>query len=288
MEVLASVSLDKGALEHILNQVGGFITWGGAINLAPADDKIIRIEHPLQIDAEGQMLASIMAKKVVANTTHVLLDIPMGNGSKVHNRQEAKQLSDHFQQLARMLRMKMTIMVTDGSQPIGHGIGPALEARDCLWVLENDDRGPGELRTKSLLMAARMLEFTGKAAKGRGLALATRLLESGRAHNVMMRMLRLQGGRAWRGDDIHLAPLMKRIMAKRDGVVSHVDNALIGRIARLAGAPADKGAGVYLHIHRRARVQKGQPLLTIYADSKVKMHLAYTEAQTKGVIVVHG
>jgi AMP phosphorylase len=288
MEVLCSVSLDKGALEHILNQVGGFITWGGAINLAPADDRIIRIEHPLQIDAEGQMLASIMAKKAVVNATHLLMDIPFGNGSKVPAMRQAMTLRNHFEGLAKTLGIKMKVMFSDGSQPIGHGIGPALEARDCLWVLENDERGPANLRKKSIEMAGIMLEFTGKAAKGKGEELAESLLESGRAHNVMMRICRLQGGRAWGGDDIHVAPLVKHIYAPRDGTIAHVDNAIIGRIARLAGAPIDKGAGVYLHVHRRSKVRKGDPLLAIHADNKVKMHLAFTEAQEKGVIRING
>lgn len=288
MEVLCSVSLDKGALEHILNQVGGFITWGGAINLAPADDKIIRVEHPLQIDAEGQMLASIMAKKAVVNATHLLMDIPIGNGSKVPAMRQARILRKHFLDLAKTLGIKLIVMFSDGSQPIGHGIGPALEARDCLWVLENDERGPAELRKKSIGMAGIMLEFTGKAAKGKGEELAESLLESGRAHNVMMRICRLQGGRAWGGDDIHIAPLYRHICAPRSGVVAHVDNALVGRVARLAGAPTDKGAGVYLHVHKRSKVRKGELLLTIHADSKVKLHLACAEAQEKGVIVING
>jgi len=80
MEVLCDVTIPLPKLKKILMRVGGFIVWGGAINLAPADDKIIRVEYPLEIDAEGQMLASIMAKKASVSATHVLIEIPVVEG----------------------------------------------------------------------------------------------------------------------------------------------------------------------------------------------------------------
>ncbi|MEK6822772.1 MAG: hypothetical protein AABY13_03000 [Nanoarchaeota archaeon] len=138
MEVLCSVSLPKQKLERMLTDVGGFIVWGGAINLAPSDDKIIRIEYPMSIDAEGQMLASIMAKKATVGATHLLMDLPVGPGSKLAHKRDARHLQAHFEELGRILGIKMDVIITNGSQPIGSGIGPALDARDCLLILEND------------------------------------------------------------------------------------------------------------------------------------------------------
>jgi AMP phosphorylase len=115
MEVLASVAIDKKRLERILDEVGGFIVWGGAVNLAPADDKIIRVEHPLSIDAEGQMLASIMAKKAVVGATHLLMDLPVGPGSKLPNRAEALHLHRHFDDLGKILGIKMSPMARSRS-----------------------------------------------------------------------------------------------------------------------------------------------------------------------------
>ena len=182
MEVLCNVSLPLPKLKEILKKVGAFIIWGGAVNLAPADDRIIKVEYPLSIDAEGEMLASIMAKKLSVSTTHLLMDIPVGKGAKVEDLERALHLKHHFEALSKELRIEIMTIMTDGTQPIGNGIGPNLEAKDCLWVLKNDSRGPKDLREKSLQMAADIFEFVGRTKRGEGLGLATRLLDDGGAY----------------------------------------------------------------------------------------------------------
>jgi len=282
MEVLCSVTLSKQKLERVLHEVGGFITWGGAINLAPSDDKIINVEHPLSIDAEGQMLASIMAKKATVGATHLLMDLPIGQGAKLRGLSEAMHLRRHFEQLGRMLGIKIRVIVTDGSQPIGNGIGPALEARDCLWLLENDKRAPVDLRRKSLQMAAQLLEFTGKTKTG--MQLATKLLESGKAHDAMVRIIRAQHGSITHGDDVPLGQFHASVKASKSGKVRSIDNLFIGRVARLAGAPHDHGAGIYLHVHKGTKVRKGTPLLTVYSENQLKLRYALDEARCKECI----
>ncbi len=286
MEVLASVSLSKKRLEGALKKVGGFITWGGSINLAPSDDKIIRIEHPLSIDAEGQMLASIMAKKYSVGATHLLMDIPVGHGAKVPSRKAAIPLKGHFEKLAKVLGIKIDVMTTDGSQPIGNGIGPALEARDCLWVLQNDSRGPNDLIEKSVMMAGRLLEFTGKSAKGKGSAEAEKILKSGKAYEAMLNIIHAQDGTIVNAASIRIGSHKKIITAKRNGVVRAIDNIAIAKIARLAGAPLDKGAGIMMHVHKGRKVVRGTPLMTIYADNHEKVLYALEEANAKEAIRV--
>ena len=77
-EVLCPVNLSKEKIKSIVNKYHGCMAWGGSFNLAPADDKIIKVEKPLSIDAEGQMLASIMAKKISVGSNHVVIDLPIG------------------------------------------------------------------------------------------------------------------------------------------------------------------------------------------------------------------
>lgn len=274
MEVLCDVSLSMQKLKKVLNSVGGFIVWGGAVNLAPADDRIIRVEHPLRIDAEGQMLASIMAKKASVGSTHVLMDIPYGRGAKVESLGEAHHLEHLFLELGKKLKMNVSCMLTDGSQPVGNGVGPALEARDCLWVLGNDSRGSVELRRKSVEMAGAMLEFTCKCKPGKGLGLAESLLESGEALKKMRLMIRAQGLRVDDPDKIKLGRFVQVVRAQKSGKVQGVDNVSIAKIARLAGAPRDIGAGVELHKHCRDVVQKGESLLTIFSDHRQSLTVA--------------
>jgi putative thymidine phosphorylase len=274
MEVLCPVALTPAKLKRIINEVGGFIIWGGSVNLAPADDRIIHVEHPLSIDPEGQMLASIMAKKASVGATHLLMDIPVGKGAKVHTRAQAKHLSRHFAELGHALNIKIKTVITDGSEPVGNGIGPVLEARDALWLLKNDPRAPYDLRERSLKLAAMILEFTCKARKGEGLRLAIRLLNSGAAHGAMARMIEAQGGKEIDPDELAPASLSYVVKAAKTGTVIHVDNVCISKIARLAGAPVDKDAGIFLHKHKGDRVGKGEPIFAIYARSRHKLQNA--------------
>jgi putative thymidine phosphorylase len=284
MEVLCPVSIPIKKLEKMLTTVGGFLTWGGAVNLAPADDKIIRVERPLSIDAEGQMLASIMAKKASVGSTHLLIEIPMGAGAKVADRKRARHLDRKFKTLGKFLGIKVTSMITDGSQPIGHGIGPVLEIRDCLRLLMNDDKAPKDLRKKSLIMAGKLLEFTGKSRSG--VKKATELLESGAALDAFDRMVRAQGGKLV--DPEKLKPGCHTFMykASKAGRVSSIDNIAFAHMARVAGAPKDKAAGIDLHVHRNYKVKKGQPIFTIHAVSKQKLKFALQEwKKHRGIVI---
>ena len=274
MEVLCPVSLPISKLYQVLDKVGGFIIWGGSVNLAPADDRIIKVEHPLSIDAEGQMLASIMAKKASVSATHLLIDIPVGKGTKIEDRKQAVHLQGHFERLGNELGIKVTIMITEGSEPIGNGIGPVLEARDCLWTLKNDSRAPQDLRQKSLEMAATLLEFAGKARKGQGMQTATQLLNNGEAYKKFVEMVRAQGGKDIDPESLKPDNVQYTYTASRAGTVSCLDNTSIARIARMAGAPSNPGSGILLHHHCGETVRKGEPIMTIYARSREKLNYA--------------
>ncbi|MAF35160.1 thymidine phosphorylase [Candidatus Woesearchaeota archaeon] len=271
MEVVCKVDLSFEQLQKVVHKTKGCLVWGGAVQLAPADDRIIRIENPLNIDAEGQMLASIMAKKASVGATHLLLEIPVGKGAKA-SRHEATHLQQHFGTLAKHLGIQLKVVVTDGSQPIGNGIGCRLEMRDILRVLRNQPQAPKDLRDKSLFMAGNLLEMLGKAKKGDGYCVAEEILTSGKALKKFDQMVCAQGGKLPR--TIYLCDNKKTITASRGGVVRSIDNQVIARVAKIAGAPLDACSGVDLHVHRGDKIKKGQSLLTIYAMSKDKMRYA--------------
>lgn len=286
MEVLCKVTIPIPRLYSIIRRVGGFIIWGGAINLAPADDKIINIEHPISIDAEGQMLASIMAKKASVSATHVLIDIPVGKGAKTKNMKEAMRLKRKFEELGKKIGIKVKAVITDGSQPIGNGIGPSLEARDALWLLKNDPRGPADLKEKSIDLAGTLLEFAGVAKRGKGRIKANNILFSGDAYKKFIQMIKAQGGFEMMPDHLKLGDYTHTIYAKKKGRVKKLSNHKVMRIARLAGTPRDKGAGIYLYRHKGDNVEKGEKLFTIYAHNKEKLKFALDYHKTNGCYTV--
>ncbi|MBU0586006.1 thymidine phosphorylase, partial [Candidatus Micrarchaeota archaeon] len=274
VETIAGVSFNEKEIMKIVEKTGGCMVWGGAVNLAPADDKIIQVEHPLSIDAEGQLLASIMAKKGSVSATHVLIDIPVGKTAKVKDAKHAKHLKQKFLSLGKKLGMKMEVMVTDGSEPIGNGVGPALEMKDVLYVMKNDERQPLDLREKCLKVSGVILEMTKKAPKGKGYRMAKKILDSGKAFSKMKEILSAQGGKLFNPDKIEVCPLKYDYKSKKSGRVKQINNESVSKIARVAGAPKDKCAGVYLYKHVGDSVKKGDKLFTIYSRSRRKLRYA--------------
>ncbi|MBI5390511.1 AMP phosphorylase [Candidatus Woesearchaeota archaeon] len=274
MEVLADVTLTMPQLKHVINKTGACMVWGGALNLAPADDKIIRVERPLMIDAKSQLLASVMAKKASVSATHVLVDIPYGEGSKIPTVAKANELKRDFELIAKHLDLKVKVLLTDGRQPIGNGIGPVLEARDVLWVLLNDAKAPQDLRAKAIMLAATMLEMAGKAKQGKGKKIAEDLLNTGSAYRKLVDIIQAQGAKAWRPEQLKLGKELASVTAQKTGSIIAISSEAISKIARIAGAPADPQAGIFLHHHVSDKVKKGDALYTIYADNRYKLENA--------------
>ncbi len=287
MEVLCPVSMPIHKLKKIIDEVGGFIIWGGAVNLAPADDRIIQVEHPLSIDAEGQMLASIMAKKSSVGATHLLMEIPIGRGTKVGTKREAKHLSKHFAEIGHALKIKIKTIITVSSEPIGNGIGSVLEARDVLWSLKCDRRAPSDLVKKSIWMAGLLLEFVGKARKGTGTAMAHRLLSTGAAYGAMTRIVEAQGGKMPEPESLKPAGKTYVFRAEKAGRIRTIENSSIAKIARMAGAPVDPDAGILLHKHCGDLVKKGESIMTVYARSSHKLGYAIKALRKlDGIIII--
>ena len=267
MECLAKVELSKKKIEKVIQKFGVCLVHGGSMKLAPADDKIIEIERPLSIDAEGQLLASVMAKKHSVGAKVVLIDIPIGPSTKSKNRSEANKLKKKFVQLGKALGMKVKVILTDGSEPIGNGVGPLLEARDVLAILQHTDAAPKDLREKSLMIAGILLDLSGTPKKGKGYHRAKYLLDSGLAWQKMYDIIQAQGKQKMP----YLGKYSFDVKSSRKGKVKSINNLVIAKLARTCGAPFDKGAGLYLYKKKKDKVEVGDVLFTMYAYSDEKM-----------------
>ncbi len=287
MECLAGVEFSIEELQNIVNSIGGCIVWGGSVNLAPADDKIIRVEYPLSIDPEGQVLASVMAKKKSVGSDYLVIDIPVGRGAKLDDMERANELARKFIKLGKRLEIKTKCVVTDGSSPIGNGIGPALEARDCMMALEG--KGPTDLVNKSLDLCSVLLELSGKVKPGGGRTYAEQLLNSGKALEKMREIIEAQGGNPKvRPEDVPVGDKSFEVTSEITGKVRFIDNKLVAKVARAAGAPKDRGAGIYLHATLGDRVEKGGKLFTIYSNSESKLDYAIQVAADTQPLSVGG
>ncbi|GIU68404.1 MAG: thymidine phosphorylase [Candidatus Pacearchaeota archaeon] len=270
IETIAKVEFSIKDIKKIIKKTNGCMVWGGSLGLVPADEKIIRIEKMLKIDPEPQLLASILSKKIAAGSKIILIDIPYGEGAKV-NKQKALALKRKFEVLGKYFKKKLKCVLTLGNQPIGNGVGPVLELIDVINVLNPEKKGPKDLEDKAIFLAGQILELAGKSKKGRGENLARQILYSGKAFKKFKEIIEAQGGRV-----INLKPskINHSFVAKKSGTIFRIENKKINDLARVAGCPIDKFAGVFIHYHLNEKVKKGDKILTIYAETKSRLNEA--------------
>lgn len=276
METMAPVDLDVAAMRRVVEKEGGCIVWGGSVSLSPADDILIRVERALDIDSPAQLVASVLSKKIAAGSTHVLLDMPVGPTAKVRTDLDAAELSAHLETVGLELGIVARAVQTDGCQPVGRGIGPALEARDVLSVLRGEKTGPLDLKQRSCFLAGKLLELAGVAPEGGGHTKAEAILGDGRALEKFMAICEAQGGFS----EPPTAPLSYDYVAAAGGKIGAIDNRELARVAKLAGAPSAKAAGVEMQVKLGDTVGKGEPLFSIHAEApgELEYALAYAMA----------
>jgi thymidine phosphorylase len=263
METLAPVDLDIATLRRVVETEGGCIAWGGAMHLSPADDIFVRIERELDIDTEGQLIASVLSKKIAAGSTHVVIDIPVGPTAKVRSEAAARHLAERMGAVAAHFGLSATCLLTNGSQPVGRGIGPALEALDVLAVLRGAPDAPDDLRRRAAALAGAALEIGGKVTKGEGAAAAFETIADGQAWKKFQAICEAQGGMRTPPKAANVHPLI----APHAGRIVYINNRKLSRLAKLAGAPEAKAAGVFMNVRLGAEIDKGQGMLDIHAET---------------------
>lgn len=280
-EVLMPVSLDLEAMKTVIRKTNGCIIWGGAIHLAPADDVFVKVEYPLSIDP--LMLPSIMSKKRAVGSEYVVIDIPCGRGTKLKTIGDANLLAKDFIDLGKKLGIKVHCAITYGEQPIGYTIGPALEAKEALEALMRKKR-VSDLVDKATHIAGMLLEMTGKK---NGQALAKEVIKSGEAEKKLREIIFEQGGDAEiQPDDIKIGKYGFDFTSKHKGVVLWINNGGLAEVARAAGSPKDKGAGIQLYKKLGDSVKGGDKLFTVYAEKARKLRRAKKVLETENVIGV--
>jgi len=287
-EVLAPVMLTAEEIKSQTERVGGTIAWGGSVGLAPADDLIIRVEYPLSLDPYAQVLASVLSKKKAVGAEYLLMDIPMGPETKVETIEEARRFARDFITLGSRIGIHVECAITYGGQPIGRALGPALEAKEALMALEGKEV-PNSLWEKSTTLAGYMLEMGGVARRGDGEKMAVELVKSGRALEKMKEIIEAQGGDPnVSSEEVPVGKYTYEVVATEDGYVDGVSNRGVVKIARAAGAPYDKGAGLEIFKKKGSRVERGEVLMKIYSEHQWKLERAVKLATKISPVRIEG
>ncbi|MBS3080859.1 thymidine phosphorylase [Candidatus Pacearchaeota archaeon] len=268
IEAIAKVDFNYDEIKKIVKKTNACMVWGGSLGLAPVDDKIIKIEKIVNIDSFAQVIASILSKKISVGSKYILIDIPCGKSAKF-TKKEAQKLKTRFLELGKFFKLNLKILITDGNEPIGNGIGPMLEIKDVIKVLRRENP-PLDLEKKSVFLAGKLLELSKKAQPGEGIKLATEILNSGLAFKKFLEIIKTQKGDIKKIAKMHPG-YTHHIKASKKSTIKHIDNKLINNLARLCGCPEDKAAGIYLHRKKGQVVNKHEKILTLYAQSEEKL-----------------
>lgn len=300
MEVLSKVDFTKKKIYAIVKKTNGCIVWGGSFHIAPADDVIIRVEEPLLFESYDKIIVSIMAKKIAFGSNHIVIDLPYGTTVKVHRLKDAFVLKEKFDYVARKFNVRLKVLMHRTDQPAGRGIGPVLETREALRVLQQKENRPTDLEVRSLNLAGTLLDLciedlpkkkreAVKKIHGNGFGWATKILKSGAAFEKMKQIIKAQGGNPnVDSERLKLGKYKKEVRIQKNGVVKNFNSINATLISKLLGAPIHKRAGIYLHKKIGEKVNKGDAIFTLYSENRINLKEAVMDAQTSLPILTIG
>lgn len=279
MEVLSKVIFTKEQIYKIVRDTNGCIVWGGSFNIAPADDVIIQVEEPLLFESFDKIVISIMAKKVAFSSNHIVIDIPYGEGVKVHRIKDAEILKEKFEYLAKRFDMKIECLITKTDEPIGRGIGPVLETREAIRVLQQKQNKPLDLEERSLNLAGNLLDLcledsseklqdSVKREYKNGRLWATHILRSNLAFAKMKEIIKAQGGNPnIDSEDLKPGKHSVSVYSHKKGVVKSINSKNATLIAKMLGAPGQKGSGIFLNKKIGEEFLEKEILYTLYSEN---------------------
>lgn len=276
MEVFAEVALSAKKLKEVAQKVGATLAWGGGLNLAPADDKIVKLSYPLAMEPYSKMIVSILAKKVAMGIKYLVLEMPIGETAKIPNIYVAKFLEKRFVKLGRRFGIKIRVVKLPLVEPIGHGIGPALEARDVLRIFQHKDERSHGLERNAIHLAAHLLELADLYSYQTAIRLVRDILHSGEGLKTFQEIIKAQGPHLSLqidSEEIVKGTFTKDVKANKTGQIREVNLQALNELARILGAPHDKLAGVYVERRIREKVSQGERLMILHAESKERLIL---------------
>lgn len=276
VNVLMDISFSKKQIENLVKKNNCCLVRWGWLDLAPADEKLIKVAYPLSMQSYSRTVVSIMAKKYAMGINHSLIDIPVWPTAKVPDKKTARRLKKRYEYVGKKLGMKVCVEITDAKEPIWAWVGPNLQVREVLRVLQQHELRPLDLQTKALHLSAKVIELVGMAKGKKAYELAYQQLKSGKAWKKMQEIIKAQW---WKNpniksEDLKLAKFKKEVKAEKDGTIRAIDLKLVNLVTRTLGSPVEEEAGLYLTNKLGDKVKKNEILYVMYANDEWKIQMA--------------
>jgi len=299
VNVLMWIEFTKQEIEKLIEENNCCLVWWWALDLAPADDKIIRVSYPLSMQNIAKVVSSIMAKKYAMWITHSLIDIPVGPTAKVADIETAMIRKEKFEYVWEKLGMKMNVVITEAKQPIGSGIWATLQVREVLRVLQQNEKRPKDLEEKAMKLSAKIVEMVGLASGEDALKLVYNQLKSGKSREMMQKIIKSQSSKisdnhrkkyydwpAWEVDSesIKSGILSKDVLSEKDQIVKSIDMKYLNSVARSLWCPLEDQAWVFFNKKVWDTVLKWEVLYTIYANDQHKLDMAISMLNEKSIM----
>lgn len=259
-------SLSNEEIMAILGTGPGAVICAAGAGLAPADKKLYALRDITStVDCVPLIASSIMSKKIAEGTGSLVLDVKVGSGAFMKDREKARELAQTMVNIGAAHQLPTVALLTDMSTPLGLTVGNALEVRETLEVLAGG--GPRDVVELTVTLAQEMLAAAGKPDED-----VAKALQDGRAMDRWNQMIRAQGGDP--AAPLPVAAHTHQVLAEADGYLSELDALSVGVASwRLGAGRAAAGenvqaeAGIELHAQKGDRVYKGQPLMTLHTQT---------------------
>ena len=272
VNVLMNINFNKEGIENLVEKLNCCLVRGGGLDLAPADDKLIKVQYPLSMQSRAKVVSSIMAKKYAMGVTHSLIDIPVGPTAKVSSVEEAKDWKKKFEYVGKKLWMKMSVQITEANEVIGNGVGAVMQVREVLRILQQHPERAADLENKVIFLASKIIEEVGLAKGKEAVKIATHQLVSWAAWEKMQAIIKAQGGNPEvNSESLPLWTHTFDVIAEKDWVLKMIDLHDINAVCRKLGCPVIDQAGLYLYKKTGDKIKKGEVICKLYAQDEVKL-----------------
>lgn len=280
--------LSESEFKELLRKHGIALT-GQSTDLAPADGKIYALRDVTgTVESLPLIASSIMSKKLAAGASAIVLDVKVGSGGFMKNREDAEKLAQTMIHIGKSANRRITAYLSNMDQPLGNHIGNGLEVMEVIKLLQNSDLS-SDLAKVSIALAGEMLFLAGQASSSdEGIKLIEEAWLSGKGLEKFRQWIHIQHGDPSiieHPENLIKNAHSKDILAEEDGFICGFDVEGLGNLARDLGAGRlkktdhiDPAAGLILHKRLGDKILKNDKWLTLYQNKEISSHL-YEQAQ---------
>ncbi len=252
------------------------------LNLAPADKKIYALRNSIScVESIPLIASSIMSKKIASGAQKIVLDVTVGKGAFMKNKEDAKKLSNTMIQIGKLANRETVCILTNMNEPLGYAIGNSLEIIEAVNFFKGNM--PEDLKQVVLELGSYMLKLAGKGDKlEENKKMLLENIENGKAYQKFLELVKNQEGDISYIEDISKMPKannIKPVKSRQKGYVQEIDSKEIGKLANMLKDENDLTAGIVLTKKVSDRVEQGETIAYVHANNENKLIKACEKIQ---------